>query len=63
VVHDRRLCVPTSATVRVLLLEHAHGMGHEGVQKTLQRFRASFFTPDDNKLVRDYIRGCAVCQR
>jgi hypothetical protein len=65
VVHGRRLFVPTSATVRLLLLllEHAHGMGHEGVQKTLQRFRASFFTPGDNKLVRDYIRGCAVCQR
>jgi transposase InsO family protein len=63
VVHDRRLFVPTSATVWALLLEHAHGMGHEGVQKTLQRLRASFFTPGDNKLVRDYIRGCAVCQR
>jgi hypothetical protein len=63
VVHDRRLLVPTSATVWVLLLEHAHGMGHEGVQKALERLRASFFTPDDNKLVRDYIRGCVVCQR
>jgi hypothetical protein len=62
VVHDRRLFVPASATVWALLLEHAHGMGHEGVQKTLQRLHASF-TPGDNKLVRDYIRGCAVCQR
>jgi hypothetical protein len=63
VVHMRHMFVPESATVWALLLEHAHGMGHEGVQKTLQWLRASFFTPGDNKLVRDYIRGCVVCQR
>jgi transposase InsO family protein len=44
------------------VLEHAHGRGHEGVQKTLQCLRASF-TPGDNKLVRDFIRSCSVCQR
>jgi hypothetical protein len=44
------------------VLEHAHDMGHEGVQKTLQCLRASF-TPSDNKLVCDYIMGCSVCQR
>jgi hypothetical protein len=33
------------------------------VLSQLERLRASFFTPDDNKLVRDYIRGCVVCQR
>ena len=38
-------------------------MGHEGVQKTLQRLRASFATPNDNRLVREFIRGCSVCQR
>jgi hypothetical protein len=57
VVHGKHLFVPVTSTVWLLLLEHAHGMGHEGVQKTLQRFRASFFTPSDNKLVR-----CSVCQ-
>jgi hypothetical protein len=45
-----------------MVLEHAHGMGHEGVQKTLHRLRASF-TPGDNCLVRDFIRSCAVCHR
>jgi transposase InsO family protein len=38
-------------------------MGHEGVQKTLQRLRQSFFTPQVNKLVREFIRECSVCQR
>jgi hypothetical protein len=41
----------------------AHSMGHEGIQKTLQRLRATFFTPGNNKLVRDYIKSCSVCQR
>jgi hypothetical protein len=46
-----------------MVLEHAHGMGHEGVQKTLHRLHASFFTPSDNRLVRDFIHSCALCQR
>jgi transposase InsO family protein len=37
-------------------------MGHEGVQKTLQRMCTSF-TPGNNKLIRDHIKGCSVCQR
>jgi hypothetical protein len=45
------------------VLTHAHGIGHEGVQKTLQRLRTSFSTPGDNKLVCEFIRGCSVCQR
>jgi hypothetical protein len=42
--------------------QHAHGIGHEGVQKTLQCIRESF-TPHDNRLVRDFIRGCSTYQR
>jgi hypothetical protein len=44
-----------------LVLEHAHDMGHEGMQKTLHRLSATFFTSGDNFLVRDFIRTCAVC--
>jgi hypothetical protein len=33
-----------------------------GVQKKLHRLRTSF-TPGDNRLVRDFIRSCVVCQR
>jgi hypothetical protein len=35
VVHGGRLFVPATATAWAHILEHAHGMGHEGVQKTL----------------------------
>jgi hypothetical protein len=62
VVRRSSLFLPASASVRPTVLEHTHGMGHEGVQKTLHRLRASF-TPGDNRLVHDFIRSCAVCQR
>jgi hypothetical protein len=60
VVHDGRIFMPASSKLWPAVLEHAHGMGHEGVQKTLTRLRSSF-TPGDNKLVRDFVRGCSVC--
>jgi hypothetical protein len=62
VVHDGRIFMPASSKLWPVVLEHAHGMGHEGVQKTLTRLRSFFFTPGDNKLVRNFIRGCSVCQ-
>jgi hypothetical protein len=39
VVHDGQLFMPASATAWPQILAHAHGTGHEGVQKTLQRLR------------------------
>jgi hypothetical protein len=62
VVHDDRLFMPASAAAWPQILAHVHGTGHEGVQKTLQRLRTSFSTPEDNRLVREYIKGCLVCQ-
>jgi hypothetical protein len=63
VLYKGRIFLPdTSASWAPLLLQ-AHGMGHEGVQKTLHRLHATFFTPHDGRLVRDFIRGCSVCQR
>jgi hypothetical protein len=53
--------MPASSKLWPAILEQAHGMGHEGIQKTLQRLRTSFFIPHDTKLVREYIHGCAVC--
>jgi hypothetical protein len=60
VVRRSHLFLPASAWP--LVLEQAHGMGHEGRQKTLQQLCASFFTSGDNRLIHDFIRGCAVCQ-
>lgn len=45
------------------LLDLAHGMGHEGIQKTLHRLRSDFHIPGDRRLVMEQIRNCEVCQR
>jgi len=63
VLHQGRIYVPASSSLWPQLLDHAHGTGHEGVQKTLQRLRSYFYCPQAAKLVRDYIQGCLVCQR
>jgi hypothetical protein len=62
VLHKGRIFMMSSFTAWPLVLEQAHGMGHEGMQKTINRLRASFYTPQATKLVQDFIRGCSVYQ-
>jgi hypothetical protein len=63
IVHHGRIFLPPSLALWPVVVEQAHGMGHEGVLKTLHRLRATFFTSHCNKLVRDFVAGCATCQR
>lgn len=35
---------------------------HEGIRTTLQRPREDFYTPDDQVLVRDFVRVCVSYQ-
>lgn len=53
---------PTSS-LGLAILELVHGIGHEGVHKTLHRLRADFRFPKDRQLVQDFVRSCAVCQK
>ena len=55
--------VPNSSSLWQQLLHEAHDAGHEGVQKTLHRLRASFFNAHRHRFVRDFVRSCSVCQR
>jgi hypothetical protein len=55
--------VPSDSPLWQHLLFDAHNMGHEGVQKTLHRLRASFHVPQMRKLVQEFVRSCLVCQR
>jgi hypothetical protein len=41
----------------------AHGSGHEGVQKTLDRLRASFYSHHAPRMVRHFAKSCTICQR
>jgi hypothetical protein len=63
VVHNGRIFLPPSSALWPVVNEQAHGMGHEGIQKTLHRLCTTFFTPHDNKLVHEFISSCVVCQR
>jgi hypothetical protein len=58
-----RVYVAASSSSRRAILELVHGAGHEGVYKTLHRLRADFHFPNDRRVVQDFVRSCAVCQR
>jgi hypothetical protein len=61
--HGRRLYVPDHGDLRHQVLQFAHSVGHEGMQKTLHRLCADFYIPDDRVLVQDWVRSCSTCQR
>jgi hypothetical protein len=63
VLHRGRVFVPSALSLWLQILATAHGMGYEGVQKTLHRLRASFYNPHASRLIRDCVKGCDVCQR
>lgn len=63
VMHRGRIFVPTSSAIWPQILDVAHGAGHEGVEKTLHRLRASFYNPHANRLVQEHVKSCSVCQR
>jgi hypothetical protein len=61
--HGKRIFIPDIADLRTRALDLVHAVGHEGVQKTLQRLRAEFYIPHNKRLVQDHVRTCATCQR
>jgi hypothetical protein len=63
VVAARRIFMSASLSIVQVLLERAHNAGHEGVQRTLHHLRTDVHIPGDKKLVQDFVRDCAVCQR
>jgi len=58
-----RVFIPDASSLWPALLAHAHDVGHEGAQKTLHRWRASFFNAHALRRVREFVRGCTTCQR
>jgi hypothetical protein len=57
----RRVYLPPSSPLLSTLITATHDNGHEGVQRTLQRFRQDFHTPKDRAIIQDYVRACAIC--
>ncbi|WVZ76926.1 hypothetical protein U9M48_024844 [Paspalum notatum var. saurae] len=58
-----RALVPDESVLWPQLLEAAHAIGHEGAEKSLHPFRASFYNSSAHHLIREFFRGCLVCQR
>jgi hypothetical protein len=61
--HGTRVFVPNFGDLRHQALHLAHGIGHEGTQKTLHRLQAEFYILGDRALVADWVRNCTMCQR
>jgi hypothetical protein len=53
--------VVTSPLLQSILV-HAHGVGHEGTEKTLHRLRADFHIPGARGLVREFVHACEIYQ-
>ncbi|WVZ89950.1 hypothetical protein U9M48_036295 [Paspalum notatum var. saurae] len=63
ILKNKRVFVPAGSPLVSKIIEDAHTAGHEGVQKTLHRVRATFHIPGDRGLVRQYVSSGRVCQQ
>jgi hypothetical protein len=60
--HDTCVFVPNFGDLCHQAFQLAHGISHEGTQKTLHRLRAEFYIPGDQALVADWVWSCTTCQ-
>lgn len=58
--YEGRVFVPANSLLWPQLLAEAHGSGHEGVQKTLHQLRATFYHPQANRKVCEFVKRCVV---
>jgi hypothetical protein len=63
VTYDGRLYIPLTAPLLQEILAAVHNDGHEGVHRTLHRLCRDFHFPNMRRLVQDFVRACATCQR
>jgi hypothetical protein len=54
-----KIFIPEASELWPELLSHAHS-GHEGVQKAITRWRASFYSPQALRRVHEFVRGCSI---
>jgi hypothetical protein len=61
-VYSGCIYVPTTSSLWPTIIAMADGAGHEDIQKTLHRLRASFYNINAAKLVKEYVKSCVVYQ-
>jgi hypothetical protein len=58
-----KVFIPDASAVWTEILAATHNCGHEGIEKTVHRWRASFYSPHALRRVREFVQACATCQR
>jgi hypothetical protein len=58
-----RILLPDESSLWQAVLEMAHTMGHKGGEKTLHRFRSTFYSPQARCRVHEFAQSCTVCQQ
>jgi hypothetical protein len=58
-----KIFLPDASSLWPHLLSYAHDSGHKDIEKTLNHLKASFYNQHMLHRVREYVRGCEVCQR
>ncbi|WVZ92756.1 hypothetical protein U9M48_038799 [Paspalum notatum var. saurae] len=58
--YDGKFYLPPDSPLLQMALEEAHAAGHEGIEKTLRRFRRNFHTPQDRAAVQQ-LKRWLVC--
>ena len=56
-----RVFIPAGSALLPEVLQLAHGVGHEGSEKTLHRLRREFVVDHDRRLVKEFVRSCFTC--
>jgi hypothetical protein len=60
---EGRLFIPAASPLLPEILAAVHDDGHEGVHRTLHRLRRDFYCPNMRRLVQDFVKACATCQK
>ena len=63
VAYADRLYIPPDSPLLLEVVAATHDDGHEGVQRTLHRLCRDFYFPAMRRVVQDFVRACATCQR
>jgi hypothetical protein len=61
-IYSGRIFVPTTSSLWSAILVTTHETGHEGIQKILHCLHTSFYNAGSAKLMKDYVKSCAMCQ-
>lgn len=63
ILYKEHIFLPTASYLTHDIIQEFHGSTHEGYVKTSQRLKANFYWKGMRRQVKEFIRGCDVCQR